>query len=468
MAGRLIPIFPDMSGKRNQQKEQNDECRHLFDPSEEDLLTIYSTILALGLINLQSRTQSRWASIRRRAAFRLHPDKSNNPTVATELFKVFQYSCRYLDDLTQAQYEEFIERHRHCRPIPLLDIINFADIPGPSTSAPQDPAMSDAIQELQREVESLRAQNEALTAEASSSTAARHQAEEEAKRLLRQNKQLRKRNEELSAEASSSAAARNQAEEEAQALTDTLNEARRTRRILAEDNERHYRAIQALREASRNQQLAAAEVGAQLTEEINQLSALLQNEEERHRRSLTRLDEAETLAASLRHNLEQEMRRPHKARRQPCPYCNSADHNPLDCTVVVDRSVRRRLIGDRCVNCLGRHDVIRCPSRKTCLHCKQWHHTSLCALGTPHDVPGPSTSRAHEDQCPICLTGDDRPVTRTYCGHLFHQICLDEWITSQLNQHQNPTCPNCRAPLHIDSRHRQPDTSPEEPEEPTF
>ncbi|CAD5225318.1 unnamed protein product [Bursaphelenchus xylophilus] len=48
------------------------------------------------------------------------------------------------------------------------------------------------------------------------------------------------------------------------------------------------------------------------------------------------------LAVSLRRNLEQEMRRPHKARRQPCPYCNSVDHNPLDCTVVVDRSVRRR------------------------------------------------------------------------------------------------------------------------------
>ncbi|CAD5217834.1 unnamed protein product [Bursaphelenchus xylophilus] len=159
----------------------------------------------------------------------------------------------------------------------------------------------------------------------------------------------RVQNEALSAEASSSTAARHQAEEKAQCLRDTLDEAR-TRRMLTEDNERNHRNLQALREALRNQQRASAEIGSQLQEQIRQLNTLLLSDEERHRQNLVRLEEDENLARSLRRNLEQEMRRPHKARRQPCPHSNSPEHIPLDCTVVVDRTVRRQLIGDRCVN----------------------------------------------------------------------------------------------------------------------
>ncbi|CAD5219179.1 unnamed protein product [Bursaphelenchus xylophilus] len=220
--------------------------------------------------------------------------------------------------------------------------------------------------------------------------------------LQRENQKLRQQLESLSAAASSSYSAQSQLEEEAQHLRETLDEARRTRRILTQDNDRCNRDIQALREALRQQQRASAEEMAQLEEQVQQLAASLRIEEDIHRQTQLRLEASEALVNSLRHNLDQEMRRPHKIPRQPCLYCSSPHHNPLDCTTVTDRAVRRQLIGDRCVNCLGSHDITGCPSRKTCLHCQAWHHTSLCPLGDSssdlRDVPGPSRSSGPGDR----------------------------------------------------------------------
>ena len=43
----------------------------------------------------------------------------------------------------------------------------------------------------------------------------------------------------------------------------------------------------------------------------------------------------------------------------------------------------------------------------------------------------------HDDVCPICLT-KMRGARRTFCGHMFHPLCLARAL------HSAPTCPLCK------------------------
>ncbi len=42
-------------------------------------------------------------------------------------------------------------------------------------------------------------------------------------------------------------------------------------------------------------------------------------------------------------------------------------------------------------------------------------------------------------QCPICLESEESNIVRLRCGHVFHQACIEGWLTN------HETCPNCRA-----------------------
>ena len=51
-------------------------------------------------------------------------------------------------------------------------------------------------------------------------------------------------------------------------------------------------------------------------------------------------------------------------------------------------------------------------------------------------------SRLVPNECPICLLEiRSNHERRTACGHIFHAVCLERWLS------QNPTCPLCRAHL---------------------
>ncbi|KAK8711799.1 hypothetical protein V6N13_147062 [Hibiscus sabdariffa] len=49
-----------------------------------------------------------------------------------------------------------------------------------------------------------------------------------------------------------------------------------------------------------------------------------------------------------------------------------------------------------------------------------------------------------KQKCPVCLTRfkPESEVNHLTCGHLFHKVCLEEWLN-----YQKVTCPSCRTPL---------------------
>ncbi|KAI3729569.1 hypothetical protein L6452_18230 [Arctium lappa] len=44
-------------------------------------------------------------------------------------------------------------------------------------------------------------------------------------------------------------------------------------------------------------------------------------------------------------------------------------------------------------------------------------------------------------ECTVCLStiGEDEEIKELRCGHLFHRVCLDQWL-----EFRNTTCPLCR------------------------
>lgn len=49
--------------------------------------------------------------------------------------------------------------------------------------------------------------------------------------------------------------------------------------------------------------------------------------------------------------------------------------------------------------------------------------------------------------CAICTESFDihKKVCATRCGHVYHETCLQRWMTSQSTQMIPTTCPKCRA-----------------------
>lgn len=49
-----------------------------------------------------------------------------------------------------------------------------------------------------------------------------------------------------------------------------------------------------------------------------------------------------------------------------------------------------------------------------------------------------------EHDCSVCLTRfkPESEINRLSCGHLFHKVCLEQWLN-----YWNVTCPLCRTPL---------------------
>ncbi|KMQ92411.1 hypothetical protein RF55_7601 [Lasius niger] len=63
-----------------------------------------------------------------------------------------------------------------------------------------------------------------------------------------------------------------------------------------------------------------------------------------------------------------------------CPLCQQ-DHYIFHCSEYQQKQSRQRLevvsTKDLCLNCLGKHLVIECQSKKSCMTCKERHHTTL-------------------------------------------------------------------------------------------
>lgn len=64
---------------------------------------------------------------------------------------------------------------------------------------------------------------------------------------------------------------------------------------------------------------------------------------------------------------------------KPCVFCKDV-HAPTNCTKVTDVERRMQIVKQDklCFNCLGKHRVSECKSRKSCKICNRRHHTSIC------------------------------------------------------------------------------------------
>ncbi|XP_062611553.1 uncharacterized protein LOC134273375 [Saccostrea cucullata] len=60
-----------------------------------------------------------------------------------------------------------------------------------------------------------------------------------------------------------------------------------------------------------------------------------------------------------------------------CIFCNE-DHSPINCNIEHNRKLEKIKKDKLCFNCLGRHKVADCKSKKTCKKCNRHHHTSIC------------------------------------------------------------------------------------------
>ena len=65
-------------------------------------------------------------------------------------------------------------------------------------------------------------------------------------------------------------------------------------------------------------------------------------------------------------------------------YCDKEGHKSTECKTVAKVSERRLILSQKrlCFNCTGsKHRASECRSTKTCLTCKEKHHTSVCEKG---------------------------------------------------------------------------------------
>lgn len=51
--------------------------------------------------------------------------------------------------------------------------------------------------------------------------------------------------------------------------------------------------------------------------------------------------------------------------------------------------------------------------------------------------------------CAICGDAFDefKRVRATRCGHVYHELCLSKWVSTQIREGRNTNCPKCRASL---------------------
>ena len=62
-------------------------------------------------------------------------------------------------------------------------------------------------------------------------------------------------------------------------------------------------------------------------------------------------------------------------------YCEKPDHRSSDCKTAKTVTERRKILSSKrlCFNCTGaKHRAAECRRSKTCLKCKNKHHTSIC------------------------------------------------------------------------------------------
>eukprot|EP00826_Nyctotherus_ovalis_P054401 TRINITY_DN7121_c0_g1_i10.p3 TRINITY_DN7121_c0_g1~~TRINITY_DN7121_c0_g1_i10.p3 ORF type:complete len:191 (+),score=32.66 TRINITY_DN7121_c0_g1_i10:833-1405(+) len=52
-----------------------------------------------------------------------------------------------------------------------------------------------------------------------------------------------------------------------------------------------------------------------------------------------------------------------------------------------------------------------------------------------------------QDKCVICLVdfSEAQPIRRLKCRHIFHKVCIEEWVKSKINT--IPKCPTCNSDL---------------------
>lgn len=64
-------------------------------------------------------------------------------------------------------------------------------------------------------------------------------------------------------------------------------------------------------------------------------------------------------------------------------------------------------------------------------------------------------------ECPICYTSIlDNQVRTLSCSHVFHDACIESWITSQTNSLITPSCPYCRCNTITDIEYEEQDDLP--------
>ena len=73
--------------------------------------------------------------------------------------------------------------------------------------------------------------------------------------------------------------------------------------------------------------------------------------------------------------------RQHDQRRRPCVYCESSDHQSVNCDKVTTIHERRKQLNLKqlCFTCTGaNHKASECRCSSTCKFCKRRHHSSIC------------------------------------------------------------------------------------------
>ena len=89
---------------------------------------------------------------------------------------------------------------------------------------------------------------------------------------------------------------------------------------------------------------------------------------------------------------------------RPCVYCDSDSHKSSECDTVTTISDWKRKLSEKglCFSYTGsNHRAAKCPSKSSCIHCKQRHHFSICDREQPPKKKTVLTATNQGDK--VCL-----------------------------------------------------------------
>lgn len=124
--------------------------------------------------------------------------------------------------------------------------------------------------------------------------------------------------------------------------------------------------------------------------------------------------------------------------KQTCVFCGNDDHRSSECKEINEAAERKKIVAKKrlCFNCIKEgHRVSECPSKRTCYHCGQRHHTSICELNRRREVKPTLKSFAATTEEDVIFPMANVKVNGINCRALLDTGAGGNYISASLIEH---------------------------------